>query len=468
MNDLSPLQSASVEAEQQLLGAVLLHNDVFGAVADVLRPEFFFDPVHRRIWEICAARIPKGHLSSPVSVGVVMDGDPGLAELGGRRYLIRMAGASISAHAARDYAEVIVEAAARRALAEATTGATSALTVGDDVHEVKGRLLTALAAMPEVSGQESTASLLRAFTAAAEQATAAYQGNASYLKTGVPALDGILRGLGPGDYMVLGGATSMGKTSLALEIAARVAMDQGKGVAFVSLEMSMEQLASRMASAIARVPYAALRDPQDMAEDDFKRWLLAGQKISDAPLRIIPKHVRDIAGIHAAVTRARRELGKAGLGLIVVDYAQLVRGAGKGRYEQMTDVSIGFKTLAGLMGCPIIALVQLSRDIGLRDDKRPHLSDIKESGQFENDADQAVFCYREAYYLEREGPKANKAGDITDEARADWTADLQRAKNVMELLVRKNRHGPLGSVTIGFHDATNRFWNLDHQPEMEF
>lgn len=464
----SPRESAAIEAEQQLLGAILLHNDSFASVSDVMRPEYFFDPVHRRIWEICVARIPKGHIASPVSVAVVMDGDPGLAQLGGKGYLARMAGTSISPQFVRDYAKIIVEAAARRALAGAADDALAQLVQGDDCGEVKAKLIQCLSGLPETSGEESTYSILSAFTRAAEDAVSAYQGRSSYLKTGVAALDGIIKGLGPGDYMLLGGATSMGKTSLALEIAARVAMDQGKGVAFASLEMSKEQLATRMAAAVARVPYAALREPSDMSEDDFQSWIRAGQKISEAPLRIVPKHVRDIAGIHAAVTRAKRELGSAGLGLIIVDYAQLVRGGGKGRYEQMTDVSIGFKALAGMMGCPIIALVQLSRDIGFRDDKRPHLSDIKESGQFENDADQAVFCYREAYYLERQGPKANRDGQITDEARADWTADLQRCRNVMELLVRKNRHGSLGSVAVGFHDATNRFWNLSHQPDMEF
>lgn len=454
----------SIEAEQQLLGAILCDNGVFDRVSDLLTAEHFYDPVHSRIYDLCQKRITKNHLVSPVALAPILESDDGLRQLGGTKYLARMAGAAISAHAARDYAKIIVEVAVRRKLQDASNEAMQALHDGGESADVKMGLLHALHALPEDIDQSSTISMLRASTEAIEAAYQAYQGNSSYLKLGVPALDAILKGLGPGDMMLLGGATSMGKTSLALEISARVAIDQGKHVAFWSLEMSHDQLATRMASAVSQTPYAALRDAGAMPEADFRKWVEASQEISKAPLRIIPKHIRDIAAGHAAMRRSKRELGNK-LDLAVIDYAQLIRGKGMGATEQMREVSIGIKTLAGMLECPVIALVQLSRNIGSRDDKRPQLYDIKETGQFENDADQVVFCHREGYWLEREGPKLDRTGQITDSARTDWEADLAGVKNVMEIIVRKNRHGRLATAQVGFHDATNRFWDLSSRAD---
>lgn len=466
MNDVSHIPH-SVEAEQQLLGAILIRNETLDAVSDILEPAHFFDPVHRRIYEIAAARIRKGHLVSPVAMRTVLEGDEGLKQLGGGQYLVRMAGASIMPTFARDYAKLIVEQAARRALQEMAAEAASSVSMGADSGDIKSALLQALHALPEASGDESTFSLLRSMTDAVALANEAYQGNASYLKTGLPALDGIVKGLAPGDFMLIGGSTSMGKTSLALEIATNVCLHQHKGVAFVSLEMTRQELATRMAAAKSRVPYTNIRDAGSMEEADFRKFVDAAQEISTAPMRIIPKHIRDIAAIHSAARRAKRELNSAGLHLLVVDYAQLVRGTGKGRYEQMTEVSIALKGLAGMLECPVIGLVQLSRDIGHRDDKRPQLSDIKETGQFENDADQVVFCHREEYWLERAGPRPDAKGNISESARLDWEADLSASRNKMELIVRKNRHGKLATAEIGFHAPTNRFWPLGGRDTME-
>jgi replicative DNA helicase len=450
-----------IEAEQQLLGSILLDNGCYDRVSDILRAEHFYEPFHQRLFTICAKRITAGHLVSPIALRPILESDPAMRELGGPQYLVRMAGASISGRLARDYAQIIIEQACRRMLTETLKEAHQALSGGEESQEVKARVLGGLAALPEASGSESTKGIAKAMVAAVDRAVKSYQGEATYLHTGVGALDRIIRGLAPGDFMVMGGATSMGKTSLALEIAANVSLHQGKGVALVSLEMGEEDVATRMASSIARVPYADIREAATMEESQFRKWIEASQKVGDARLRIIPKHVRDVGAIHAAARRADREVG--GLSLVIVDYAQLVQGRGNGRYEQMTNVSIGLKLMAGLLGVPVIALVQVSRDMLLRDDKRPHLSDIKETGQFENDADQVLFCHREAYYLERQGPKANRNGDISAEARADWEADLARTRNVMELILRKNRHGPLGTVEVGFHAATNRFWELGRE-----
>ena len=455
-NDLLP---HNTEAEQQLLGAILTDNGIYDRVADILRVEHFFDPVHQRIYDIAGRRIREGMTASPVTMKTFLDGDAGLSALGGPAYLVRLAGGSIGAHSSRDFARIVIDAAARRLMIEASDRAIDHLRHGEDLGRVQADLTHALMTLPEASGLESSVSLLRAMTEAISRINESYQGNVSFLKTGLPALDYQLRGLGSDNLMLIGGATSMGKTSLALEIASRCAIDQGCRVGFWSLEMSQEQLAERMLAARARVPYAALRDASELPEADFRKIVAAAKENEKAPLRIIPKHIRDVSGGEAAFRRVRREFG--GLDLAVVDYAQLIRAPGSSRYEKMTEVSIRLKGLSGILGCPVIGLVQLDRSIGEREDPRPQLSDIKESGQFENDADQVVMCYRAEYYLERRGPKLSKGGEVTAEARADFEAAISKARNKMELLVRKNRHGPIGAVEVGFHAPTNRFWRLN-------
>jgi replicative DNA helicase len=460
------LDGAVVAAEQQLLGAILADNSLFDRVADILTVEHFFDPVHARIFAICAARITKGHLSSAPALMPIMQDDEGLRELGGPKYLVRLVGAAIPAFMVRDYAVVVVEHCVRRRLSQVSHDTVERLQSGEDTSAVKAALQTALFALPEAAGQESSVSFTKAMTDAIEQANEHYQGNATYLKTGIAALDNIIRGLGPGNTMLIGGTTSMGKTSLALEIASNLAIDRGGHVGFWSLEMSHEELATRLASQRSRVPYAELRDPAQMSESDFRKWVEAGFAINNAPIRIVPKHVRDLAAGHAAMRRIKREFGGR-LDLVIVDYAQLVRGQGKEMRERMTEVSIGLKAMGGLLGCPVIALVQLDRRIGERDNKRPVLADIKESGQFENDADQVVFCHREEYWLERQGPKAGKDGVVSATNQADFEADLKASRNLLELIVAKNRHGRIATARVGFHAPTNRFWSLEHDTQSQ-
>ena len=459
MNELSAIRPTffSIEAEQQLLGAILLNNDAFVRVGDFLSDEHFYDPVHARIYRICRDRIGKGHLVSPVTLKLTLEGDDGLKELGGPAYLVRMAGAAISASAVVEYAKTIVEAACRRALHGAAQEAGKALSMGADSLEVRSGLLGAIQRLPEGVGEASSQSLLKAVVAELERSVRAYRGEVSFLKTGLGPLDRIIKGLAPGDFCLVAGATSMGKTSVALEIARSVAAS-GKGVAFASLEMSEEELARRLAAQAGRVAYAGLRDPSGMEEGDFEKYIAGGQSISKLPIQIIPRRIRDSAALYSAAKRAQMALPS--MDLLVVDYVQLMRASGKGRYEQMTEVSISLKQLAGLLSVPLIGLCQLSRDIGSRDDKRPMLSDIKETGQFENDADQAIFCHREGYWLERQGPKADKSGHVTDQAVIEWKADCAAVKNKLELIVRKNRHGPVATAEMGFHDATMRFWEL--------
>ncbi len=457
----------NVEAEQQILGAILANNAVFDRVGDVLKPEHFGDPVHARIFEAAGQRIAKGHLASPVSMRMVMEGDEGLKALGGPAYLARLVGISPPVAAVPHYAKDVIEAAARRALRQIAQDGDAMLSEGRDSAEVKAALLNALQSIPEPVGEESSYSLLRTVKDAIDETVRAYQGEVSLLRTGLGPLDQIIKGLAPGDLMLLAGATSMGKTALALEVASNCAY-RGDGVVFVSLEMTRDQLANRMISTKARIPYTKTRDAHSMTEDEMCKWVESSMDVSKGDMRIVPKHIRDVPGIYAAAKRSGLDFRTGKPSLVVVDYAQLVRGQGKGRYEQMTDVSISLKHLGGLLECPVMALVQLSRDIGTRDDKRPQLFDIKETGQFENDADQVAMCHREEYWLARQGPRPDQPGDISAQSKADWEADLAAVKNKMEILVRKNRHGKIATAEVGFHDATNRFWKLGQEQGEDF
>lgn len=466
MNAMSQVSAmpCNIEAEQQLLGAVLTQNGLIDRVSDILRPEHFFDPVHARIFTICQQRIGAGMLASPVVLRSIMGADEGLSQLGGAAYLVRLAGAAMNTFAIREHALLILDAAARRMLIQTQEDGISKLRTGADLAVVQQDLIAALTTLPEAGGMESSVSLLKAMSSALQAINEGYQGNISFLKTGLHGLDAVLRGLGPSDYMLIGGATSMGKTALAVEIASNVATAGGK-VAFWSLEMTQEQLATRMASAKSGVPYSETRDASNLSEASFRRWAKAAEEIGKAPMRIIPKHIRDISAGEAAMRRVKREMG--GLDLGVIDYSQLVRANGRDMRERMTEVSIRSKMLAGILECPVIGLVQLDRNLGERDDPRPNLSDIKESGQFENDADQVVFCYREDYYLTRRGPKVGKDGKVSTEAMVDFEARLSECRNKMQLLVRKNRHGSIGDTETGFNAATNKFWRLGEQQNFE-
>ncbi len=444
-----------------LLGAFLCNNETFLKVDNYLKEEHFFDPVHQRIFAIIAARIRKGHLADPYILKAALQDDAGLKELGGPPYLVRMMGASISAYAVKDYADTIIELAAARKVRQIAEQAILEIDDNQSAHEVQARLALAVVSLPEGEGESSAVSMANAVMKSADGLMQARSGEKVFLTTGIPAIDRIIKGLGVGDYCLIGGATSMGKTSLALEIAKNVA-EAGKKVAFWSLEMEPDQLSARITSAYSSIPYETMRDAANAEDDDVRKWLIAAKKTGQLPITIIPKWIRDVGAGMSAAQRVKRTFG-GHLDLLIVDYAQLVKFAGKGRYEQMTEVSISLKAMAGLLGCPVIALVQLNRPDQNRADKRPQLYDIKESGQFENDADQVLLCYREFYWIEAEGPKRNRDGQVTVDARADFEAEMKRTWPLMEVFVRKNRHGKKGMAQIGCDMSTNRFWRLGHE-----
>ncbi|WP_299303103.1 replicative DNA helicase [uncultured Litoreibacter sp.] len=485
MNDMSNMQGEpagteavaalphNIEAEQQLLGAILTNNDVMDRVASIVSPEHFFDPVHRRIFETAAARIHKNLLVSPVTLKPYFEEDEGLKELGGPAYLVRLQGASISAFAARDYAQMVYDLAIRRELIELGEEISAKAQTVDTESDPKSQIVDAeqrLYALGEEGKSDSGfQSFLKAVTDAVQVANNAYmrEGGMAGTSTGLTDLDKKLGGLHRSDLLILAGRPSMGKTSLATNIAFNIAKAYKKGmtdqgvegaieggsVGFFSLEMSAEQLAARVLSEASEVPSEQIRKG-DMTETEFRRFVEAAKSLESCPLFIDDTPALPISQLAA---RARRLKRTHGLDVIVVDYLQLVRPATAkdSRVNEVSEITQGLKAIAKELDIPVIALSQLSRQVENREDKRPQLSDLRESGSIEQDADVVMFVYREEYYKEREKP-----GDHDLEKMAVWQQEMENLHGKAEVVIGKQRHGPIGTVELSFEGRYTRFGNL--------
>lgn len=464
----------NIEAEQALLGALLVNNDVYDRVASLVRAEHFHEPVHARIFEAAANRIQKNALASPVTLKPFFEDDPGLRELGGPAYLARLAGAAISLFAARDYAQLIYDLAIRRDL----------ILIGQDIagkaarmdldSEPKDQIVEAEQALYKLGEQgkvdKGFQSFLRAATDAVMVANAAYRrdGGLAGLSTGLADLDGKLGGLHPSDLLILAGRPSMGKTSLATNIAFNIAKAYRRGtrpdgsegaieggvVGFFSLEMSAEQLAARVLSEAARVPSDRIRRG-DLTEDEMRRFIEAAKALESCPLFIDDTPALPISTLAA---RARRLKRQHGLDAVFVDYLQLAKAASsrsEGRVQEVSEITQGLKAIAKELNVPVVALSQLSRQVESREDKRPQLSDLRESGSIEQDADVVMFVFREEYYKEREKP-----GDHDIEGMMKWKDAMSAVHGKAEVIIGKQRHGPIGTVELAFEGEFTRFSNL--------
>ncbi len=482
MNEITAIRSQNndqidglphnIEAEQQLLGAILVNNDVHDRIASLVKAEHFFDPVHQRIFEIASARIHKNALASPVTLKAFMEEDEGLKELGGPAYLARIAAAAISAYAARDYAQMIYDLAVRRDLIRLGQDIAAQAAKMDVASEPKEQIVEAEQRLYKLAEQgvaeRGFQSFLKAVTDAVNMANAAYQrdGGLAGISTGLIDLDKKLGGLHPSDLIILAGRPSMGKTSLATNIAFNIAKayrhglrhDGSEGavdggvVGFFSLEMSAEQLAARILSEAAEVPSEQIRRG-DMSEDEFRRFVEAAKSLESSPLYIDDTPALPIAQVAA---RARRLKRTHGLDVLMVDYLQLLRGMSKeSRVQEVSEITQGLKAIAKELNIPVIALSQLSRQVESREDKRPQLSDLRESGSIEQDADVVMFVYRDEYYREREKP-----ADDDLEKMGAWQAKMESVHGKAEVIIGKQRHGPIGTVELSFEGRFTRFGNL--------
>ena len=463
----------NIEAEQQLLGAILTNNEVYDRISSVVKPDHFFDPVHQRIFERAAARIQKNALASPVTLKPFFEDDQGLKELGGPAYLVRLAGAAISAYAARDYAQMIYDLAVRRELIGLGRDISAKAQKVEVDSEPRDQIIEAEQRLYQLGEQghaeRGFQSFLKAVTDAVNMANAAYQrdGGLAGISTGLIDLDKKLGGLHPSDLLILAGRPSMGKTSLATNIAFNIAKAHKRGrlpdgsegsveggvVGFFSLEMSAEQLAARVLSEASEVPSEQIRRG-DMTEQEFRRFVEAAKDLESCPLYIDDTPALPISQ-HAA--RARRLKRTQGLDVLIIDYLQLLKGTSKtdNRVQEVSEITQALKAIAKELDIPVIALSQLSRQVESREDKRPQLSDLRESGSIEQDADVVMFVYREEYYKEREKP-----GDHELEKMAQWQQIMENVHGKAEIVIGKQRHGPIGTVELAFEGRFTRFSNL--------
>lgn len=470
----------NMEAEQALLGILLYDNAAYERLSDNLQARCFYEPFHQRLFQSIETHVRKGQLAEPILLADEFKNDPAFQELGGLRYLADLVDRAPPAANVGDYARVIFDLSLRRELiriggdiatAAQGGGGDEKRTARDQIESAEQQLYSLAESGAASSGFVSFGDALRG---AVEMTAEAYSrdGGMSGIATDLIDLDQKIGGLHPSDLVVLAGRPSMGKTALATNIAFNIAKKyayeiqpdgtkktvQGGVVAFYSLEMSAEQLALRMLADASGVSGDRLRKGEIDASE-FGRVRDAAMELQEAPLYIDATGGISIAKLTARARRLKRQVG---LDLIVVDYLQLVTGSDLGananRVQEVSQITMGLKALAKELACPVIALSQLSRQVEARDDKRPQLSDLRESGSIEQDADMVWFVYREAYYVGRAEPREGTPEHLT------WQEEMDRLHGLAEVIIAKQRHGPIGTVRLSFNSDTTRFGNLakDH------
>ncbi|MBR0551334.1 replicative DNA helicase [Stakelama marina] len=476
----APRLPANVEAEAALLGAMMIDNRLADDILDMLEPDHFFEPVHGRIFERIKALRVEDRLATPVTLRPMFAEDAGMQALGGPGYLAQLTGSGAGLIGARQFAQQIYDLAMLRALV--TVGRTLVERAMDtsEVVDPRSQIEKAEELLYEVAGEGNTANATKSFGDASKIAIRMADkalnsgGNLSGVTTGLDSVNAKIGGMHHSDLMILAGRPGMGKTSLATNIAfnaARRWMDDmeagipkeqsvGGKVAFFSLEMSADQLATRILAEQSRISSEALRMGK-ISKAEFERLADAATDLNNLPLYIDDTAGLTISGLHTRVRRLKRRLGDD-LGLVVVDYLQLLQGSGRAndnRVNEISEISRGLKTLAKDMNVPVMALSQLSRAVEQREDKRPQLSDLRESGSIEQDADIVMFVYREDYYVAAKEPKKPTDGDDAKifEDYARWGDEMNRVFGLAELIVAKQRHGATGKVIMKFEPEITRF-----------
>jgi len=474
----------NIEAEQALLGAILVNNEAFYRVSDFLEPKHFFEPIHQRIYELAGGLVRANKLATPVTLKTFLPSDLDVAGLSLNQYLARLAAEATTIINAEDFGRTVYDLSIRRHL----------ILIGEDmvnlaydapvdstplthIEDAERKLYEVAETGRYDSGFQRFA---QALTTAVDMAARAYQrdGSLSGIATGLTDLDAKMGGLQQSDLIILAGRPGMGKTALATNIAYSVAKAYEQGdvrpdgqretvnggiVGFFSLEMSAEQLATRIISEQTGIPSNKIRRGA-IDEADF-------EKIKDVSIELqsLPFYVDETGGLSVGqlCARARRLKRQRGLDLLVIDYLQLLQGStrrsSENRVQEITEITTKLKALAKELNIPILALSQLSRQVEAREDKRPQLADLRESGSIEQDADVVLFVFREEYYHQMRKPtEANR------EKFSEWLAEGERVEGKAEVIIGKQRHGPTGTVELQFEAAVTRFANLDTIHESSF
>jgi replicative DNA helicase len=479
----APYRSAphNIELEQALLGAILVNNEAFYRVSDFLEPRHFFEPIHQKLYEIAASLVRVGKTATPITLKTFLPSDLDVAGLTASQYLARLAAEATTVINASDYGRTIYDLAIRRALiligeevVNAAYDAPADERPQDQIEQAE-RSLYELAETGRYGGGFQR--FAQALTTAVEMAAHAYQrdGKLSGLATGLRDLDRMMGGLQKSDLIILAGRPGMGKSSLATNVGYNVARaweggvradgqiesTNGGIVGFFSLEMSAEQLATRILSEQTEIASSRIRRGE-IAPADFDRIADAAREMER-----IPFYIDETGGLSVAqlAARARRLKRQRGLDLLVIDYIQLLQGSSRraqeGRVQEVTEITTSLKALAKELNIPILALSQLSRAVESRDDKRPQLSDLRESGSIEQDADVVLFVFREEYYLKNKEPR------MGTEEHFKWQTEMEAVHGRAEVIIGKQRHGPTGTVAMQFKADVTRFSDLaeeDHIP----
>lgn len=463
----------NLDAEQGLLGALLIDNRALEKVNEILRAEQFFMPVHQRIYDAIVKLVDRGQQATPVTLKNYFETDADLNDVGGAGYLADLAASVVSVINAADYAQTIYELHLRRnliTLGEDIVNESYTHTLdktAQDTIEVAESKLFNLAESGQVKGNFTT--LRDSVLMAIEHAEKAFktEGHVTGITSGLLDVDKKLGGFQNSDLLILAGRPSMGKTALAVNFGynaarayARSGGKEGAIVGIFSLEMSADQLATRILADRSGISGDAIRKG-NIKQEDFRKFVEASQELSQIPLYIDDTPALSISAVR---TRARRLKRQHGLGMIIVDYLQLLRGTGSkqgtdNRVQEVAEITRGLKAIAKELQIPVIALSQLSRQVEQREDKRPMLSDLRESGSIEQDADVVMFVYREEYYLSRAEP------EVGTEKHLAWQERMDKALNVGECIVSKNRHGAIGPIKMHFNPMLTRFSDLDPHHE---
>ena len=474
----------NIEAEQALLGAILQNNKSLEKISEFLRPEHFADSTHQKIYEIISKLIINGHSADVITLKDYMTQEGTLDKVGGVPYLMKLADSASPFTNVEDYAHFIYDKYLRRELINTGYDIVNSAVAEDIENSAVDQIEAAEKALFNLADQGNTQGGFLDFSEALDSSLGmiekAYQkeGRISGIPTGLNKLDYRIGGLNDSDLIIIAGRPAMGKTALATNIAYNVAEYLGrdkdtppenKGVAFFSLEMSADQLASRILSTVTQTPSQKMRNGE-INEAEFTRITAAVRELEKIPL-----YIDDTPGvsINAIRTRARRLKRAKGLGLIVIDYIQLISGSnsrrGEGnRVQELSEISRGLKILAKELKVPVIALSQLNRGVEARDDKRPLMSDLRESGSIEQDADIVMFVYRENYYIHNSEPKPQDSESPEKFAKkhADWEKRDRETLNLAEVIIGKQRHGPTGTVKLFWNGEYAQFGNLAEEDKL--
>ncbi len=453
----------NIEAEQSVIGSILLSNEIFDDVSLILSSKNFYDPIHKKIFEALEKLIYGGLLANPITLKNYFEKEKD--DLNIPEYLVKITKFSTSSRQAIEYSKLIFDLYVKRELIKISGEVIDQAKLNDleiDGQKIIENYEKSLFDLAEKgSFSSSLVKFDEAMRQTIEMASNAYKNDEGIVgvPTGLKDLDDRLGGLHKSDLIIIAGRPSMGKTALATNIAFNAAkkiqeVGEKSSIAFFSLEMSSEQLSTRILAEQSRIKSNDIRRGK-ISEEQFDKFIETSKDISELPLYIDETPAITIAALS---NRARRIKRLHGLDMVVIDYIQLMRAtnSNNNRVQEISEITQGLKALAKELAVPVLALSQLSRAVEQRDDKKPQLSDLRESGSIEQDADVVMFVYRESYYLQGKEPRPATV------EHAEWQAKMNEVSHLAELIIQKQRHGPTGNVMLEFEAMFTKFKDIQN------